>query len=67
MSDDIQDDIDSAAEHQLTMEQARQRKEQDPANVWWIAVHDELLARQRAEMAQARVLDFALRRIWREG
>jgi hypothetical protein len=66
MSDDIQQDIDDAGEHQMTLEEARRRKELDPNNVWWIKIHDDVVARQRAEMAQAKALDFALRRLFRE-
>lgn len=67
MSDDQdQQDIDAAAEHQMSMEEARQRREHDPDLSFWIKLHDETIARQRVEMAKAQALDFALRRIFRE-
>lgn len=63
--DDIQQDIDSAAENQQ-MEEARRHKAQDPDVKFWAGIHDDVLARQRVEMAKAKALDFALRRIFGE-
>lgn len=64
MSDDIQEDLDSAAEHQQQLEEARRHKEQDPDVKFWAGVHDEVIARQRAEAAQLEALNWALDRLF---
>lgn len=67
MSDDIQQDIDDAAEHQQMQEQAPRLKANDPDVRFWAGVHDEVAARQRLENHQIATLDWALRRIFHEG
>ncbi len=61
MSD--QDDIDSAAEHQQELEH-RRLMEGDP-DLFFIRHHDEMVARQRAEAAQLRALNYALDKLFR--
>lgn len=65
MSDDIQEDIDSAAEHQQQMEEARRHKEQVPDVKFWASIHDEAIARHRAEQAQIRALNWALDKLFK--
>jgi hypothetical protein len=65
MEDETQDDLDSAAEHQQQLEEARRHKEQDPNVRFWAGVHDEVLARHRAEAEQLKALNWALDRLFR--
>lgn len=62
--DDEQSDIDSAAEHQQ-VEEARRHKEQDPEVKFWANVHDDMLARHRAEAAQLDILNRALDKLFK--
>ncbi len=65
MNDEMQDDIDSAAEHQMTMEEARQRRLQEPDIAFLARTHDEAVARHLAEAAQMKALNWALDRLFK--
>lgn len=60
-----QDDIDSAAEHEQQLEEARRHKEQDPDVKFWAGLHDDVAALHRAEMEQLKVLNWALDKLFR--
>lgn len=60
-----QGDIDSAAEHQQSLEEARRHKEQDPDVKFWASLHDEAVARHLAQAAQIKALSWALDRLFK--
>ncbi len=63
MSDEIQDDIESAGEYQQQQEQRRLR-DGDP-DLFFIRNHGDLVARHRAEMEALKALNWALDRLFK--
>lgn len=59
---DDEQDMQDAAEHQQQLDERRRREAEGWE--WWPAYHDVTLARQKAEAAQLKALNWALERIF---